>query len=405
MRNVTNFCILPFLHLEIQPSGSVYVCCHSNNQIPIGNLHEKTLLEIWQSTVLKKIREKFLSGKGDENAHCQDCFFQESIGMESWRMKENKNWSHHVESFQDLDNLIFPKSLSIRFSNLCNFACRSCKPSTSTAWFADAKFLNPKGNFKKLNSAPKNNPLVEQIKPFAKHMEHIYFAGGEPLMEKEHYEILEFFSRENPNVNLSYDTNFSIFSLGEYCAFDYWPKFKKLFLSTSVDGIGLKGEYIRKGFDWSMFLSNWKLAKENLPDAKLQMNFTLSIYNSLHVLDCVEEFKKLNLLKDGDLDISLVEEPKWLSLQALPLSIKNHIKNEYLKYISGNDWPIVNKKLNEAIKFMMSVDHSNLFKEFKFFTKKLDFIRSEDFTKTFEEESKLFEFESGVEIFQNVVDD
>jgi radical SAM protein with 4Fe4S-binding SPASM domain len=391
MRNTPHFCILPFLHMEIQPNGQVYVCCHSNDQVPIGNLHEKSLLEIWTSEGVQKVREAFLSGQGNKNKHCQDCFFQESIGMDSWRIKENENWNHYLDNFHELDGIPFPKSLSIRFSNLCNFSCRTCKPSTSTAWFADAKFMNPKGKFVKLTSAPASNPLIEQVKPFVKHLQHIYFAGGEPLMEMEHYEIIKLFSEENPDVNLSYDTNFSLFSLGKHNAFDYWPKFSKLFLSTSVDGFGPKGEYIRKGFEWEEFKKNWQLARQKLPKAKLKMNFTLSIYNCLHVLDTVEEFKRLKLLSDGDLDISLVEEPRRLSIAALPKDLKIEVEKRYREYMRINDWAVVNKKLEDAMAYMNSIDDSILFPEFKSFTKQLDLLRSEDFTDLFEEEAKMFD--------------
>jgi len=390
MRDIPNFCILPFLHMIIQPSGEVFICCHSHDQVPIGNLHEKPLIEIWKSEGMKKARESFLAGTGNKNKHCQDCFFQESLGADSWRMKENRNWSYFLDHFEELDNIPFPKSLGIRFSNLCNFSCRSCKPSTSTAWFTDAKFMNPKGTFVKLNSAPADNRIIDQIRPFVKDIQHLDFAGGEPLMEIEHYEILELFAKENPEVNLSYDSNFSMFSLGKYNAFDYWPKFKNLYLSTSLDGIGAKGEYIRKGFKWDLFLENFAEAKRNLPDATLQMNFTLSIYNCLHVLDTLEEVKVRNMIDDKNLEVSIVEDPRRLSLAALPKDLKTEIEFRYKAYIAKNDWQQVNQRLGDAIKYMNSVDDSHLFQEFKTFTTQLDILRSESFYELFNEEAKMF---------------
>ena len=379
--------------MEIQPNGNVYPCCHSNEPSTIGNLHKETIEEIWKGKELSSFQEAFHTGKPEVLPHCKDCLYYESLSAKSWRETENRNWSHHVEKAKNKTlEMSAPRSISIRFSNLCNFSCRTCRPSTSTAWFKDAKFLNPGGEYHKISSAPEKKPLLVQIEPFIENLEHVYFAGGEPLMEKEHYEILKILAERNPNVELSYDSNLSILELGEYKAIDLWKKFKKVNYSASIDGHGAQGEFIRKGLDWSVYLSNWNRIKKEAPHVRLMMNFTLSIYNMLHVLDFLEEVKNLDMYKGNDisdLTVSLVEEPEWQSLQALPEEVKLHVKNEYQNYVAKNKFGRIEQDLDTAVKYMFGEDKSKLIEQFRVFNTKLDFLRGESFKKLFPKEAKL----------------
>ena len=52
--------------------------------------------------------------------------------------------------------------------------------------------------------------MWEQLEPHLDHVEQIYFAGGEPLMMEEHYNILEeLVRRKRFDVRLIYNTNFT----------------------------------------------------------------------------------------------------------------------------------------------------------------------------------------------------
>ncbi|WP_164848323.1 twitch domain-containing radical SAM protein [Halobacteriovorax sp. HLS] len=391
---IEKFCILPFVQLEIQPNGNIFVCCHSNTPEILGNLHEENLEEIWNGPKVKAFQDKFLSGKYDQISHCKDCFYYEQHNMESWRTKENKNWAKYLEEINSGKEvkLKFPKSLSIRISNLCNFSCRSCKPSTSTAWFADAKFLNPKGNYKKLNCTPADNPLSKQLAPYWSEIEHLYFAGGEPLLEKDHYLIIDEVIKYNKSIMINYDTNFSILEFGKWNVLDQWNQLESVVVSGSIDGFGPVGEYIRKGLDWPLYIKNWNRIKNECPNVRLKSNFTLSIYNMFHVLDFIEEMQRIELfngLNEHDFEISLVEEPSWMSLQALPLEVKKEVEFRYKNFMKNNSFGRINQDLQSALNYMMAEDKSHQLGALKGFTKKLDLLRSEDFNELFREESQI----------------
>jgi radical SAM protein with 4Fe4S-binding SPASM domain len=61
--NISNtFCVLPWIHLNIQPNGDIYPCCMAPYGMPIGNTKDNTLEEIWNNEQMMSIRKDMLSG-------------------------------------------------------------------------------------------------------------------------------------------------------------------------------------------------------------------------------------------------------------------------------------------------------------------------------------------------------
>ncbi len=380
---------MPHIHLEVQTNGDVTFCCHTNTQVVIGSLHESSLVELWKS---KKVEEFRNLNSKLRSIHCESCSHYENNKMKSWREIHNESWDTakplYAESFEE-SNLL--RSLGIRFSNTCNFSCRTCKPSTSTSWFSDAKFLNPNSVLKKISSTPKNKPLSSEIKPILNQLHHIYISGGEPLLEEDHFNLLTDIIELNPNLSLSYNTNLSTLFYKNRSILEKWSQIKKLFLNISIDGYGKQGEYIRKGLNWDTFVENFKQVSSSLPEAKISLAFTLSIYNSLHVLDFLD-FVKVELFENNykdKIEITLVEDPSPMSLLNIPSNAKKIITNKYLEYISNESCPTIIRCLKDAIQFMNS---QNLDKvtEFTQFNQKLDFIRNELFKNTSKAEFDLY---------------
>ncbi|WP_081653293.1 twitch domain-containing radical SAM protein [Bacteriovorax sp. DB6_IX] len=364
----------------------MYLCCHSHSQVPIENLKESSFSEIWKSKEFQEIRDKVKSGRLSEVEHCRTCLEQENLGMRSWRQIENQNWKRR--GYDQSLSFDSPRSIAIRFSNTCNYSCRTCRPSTSTAWFSDAKLLNPQGTYQKIQSYNEGNPIPNQIEDLLPSLERIYFAGGEPLLERDHYRVLELALDVNPDIELSYDTNLSTFSFQDYNVFDFWKKFKNLRVSASVDGYGRKGEYIRKGFVWNEFLENWNMLKAEVPHARLAINFTLSIYNVLHVLEFVEKVKELKLFDENnpyDLNITYVDDLKWLSIKSLSKENKHKVREAYEDYMNSHQFGQVNQFLKDALSYMDSAT-DELESTFYSYTKRLDFIRNESFQEIFSSE-------------------
>ena len=91
-----SFCVLPFNHLQVMPSGTCKICCLA--QEPISSLdegkplslYENTYEEIWNSSYMQGIREKMVSGEPVKQ--CQRCYSDENITGQSRRTAMNDSW-------------------------------------------------------------------------------------------------------------------------------------------------------------------------------------------------------------------------------------------------------------------------------------------------------------------------
>ena len=73
------FCMLPWVHLHGYPTGQAFPCCLANDKLPVGNLRESTLEEIWNNDNLKQMRTNMLADK--PCAQCERCYEQEDVGF------------------------------------------------------------------------------------------------------------------------------------------------------------------------------------------------------------------------------------------------------------------------------------------------------------------------------------
>lgn len=375
-------CPLPYVHMEIQPAGDIFVCCHSLEPKPIGNLHKESLSEIWNSKERLEYEHAFEQNSGAQLEHCRSCKKLELEDAVSGREKEIIRWNG---VFIEPKNRKSPKSMAIRYSNLCNLKCRSCKPSTSTAWFADAKLLNPEINLEKLNSAPKKEPISSQIGWFLENgLEKIYFAGGEALLEPDHYKTLEKIIEINPAVEITYDTNFSVLGLGKDDVLVLWSKLQNITVSASIDGADDKCEYLRSGLKWKTFLSNWEKIKKQAPKVNIKIHYTVSLYNIFHFPEFLKNIIELGIVETtNQIDIGMCEDPMWLNIRSMPPEIKEDIKRLY----DLAQKTYLNSAFTESFEEILSylaIDYDiKYFLAFGAYTKKLDTIRNEHFSDAF----------------------
>ena len=79
----------------------------------------------------------------------------------------------------------------IRFSNICNFKCRTCGSEFSSQWGAEMqKNFDPKHPIV-IHVDDGKGSVLEEVLTHIEHIDLAYFAGGEPLIMPEHYNILK----------------------------------------------------------------------------------------------------------------------------------------------------------------------------------------------------------------------
>lgn len=377
------FCIYPWIHLHAYPTGEAYPCCHAEMRYPVGNCKTQTLAEIWRDQPLEDLRKDMLAER--PNPACGRCYEQEAAGFFSGRRSANKHHGHHVKKLND--NPFEMTYWDIRFSNLCNLRCRSCGHIFSSSWYQDqAQMAGPDWaqNNRVMNFAGRTEiDMWEQLEPHFDYVEQIYFAGGEPLMMDEHYRILEELERRGRfDVRLIYNTNFTQIRLKDRLVFDYWRKFASVAVGASLDAMGARAEYIRKGTDWDVVERNRRQMIEICPGVDFYISPTLSILNALHLPDFHRAWVDEGLLRAQDLNVNILQDPAHLRLDIAPTDLKQSIKAKFLEHI---DWLRPQDHLNRAtvgfesaINFMMATDNSRLISIFWQKTHELDAIRSEN---------------------------
>ena len=383
LKDSKTFCIYPWIHLHAYPTGETYPCCHAEMKPGVvGNCRQNTLEEIWQDKPMQQLRTDMLSET--PNATCTRCYEQEESGFFSGRRSANKHHGHHIKK---LHQTPFEMTYwDIRFSNLCNLKCRSCGHIFSSQWYQDqAKLAGPewKAQNKVLNYAGRTETdMWEQLEPHLDYVEQIYFAGGEPLLMEEHYNILkELVQRGRFDVRLIYNTNFTHTDLNGQSVFEYWRQFQNVAVGASLDAMGPRAEYIRKGTKWANVESNREKMLEVCPEVDFYISPTLSIMNAWHLPDFHRVWVDKKLIKPQDLNVNVLQDPMHYRVDIAPMKFKQRLRIKFEEHL---DWLRPQDKLNRAtqgfesaINFMMATDNTQLIDKFWYKTHELDSIRNE----------------------------
>jgi radical SAM protein with 4Fe4S-binding SPASM domain len=410
------FCILPWIHQYVGPPGDVKPCCVYDDTLDLGNLKKNTLKEIWNSETSKKIRVDMLNGV--EVPGCTTCNIR-NYSSQSPRGDANNTWVEEINTIVNETHTdgYLPehklKYVDARFNNLCNFKCRTCTPHFSTSWHEDyEKLRNPDEviEYPKPLLIPGNTPsqLLDEILPHLSEVKRIYFAGGEPLMQIEHYKVLEELIRINHTgtshkpLSIQYSTNFSSLSLGKHSIFDYWKKFNRIMVHASLDGTYKRAEYWRKGTDWKTIVSNREELKKNCPHVTFNIGSTLSWVNAFNLLELHKEWTELKYININSMLINVLDSPNFYSIKHIPNWKKKKIEIAFTEHI---DW-LIEKKAKEhtkqqylnAISAMYSIETGDEFLQATAFNKtstELDNLRGENFWDIFPEHNDMKELING----------
>lgn len=395
------FCMLPWVHLHAYPDGRVYPCCLADYWHPVGDLRKNTMVEVWNQDKYKELRKNMLTEQPSKQ--CTKCYEQEQNGFFSMRYDANRNYGHHIAEVEnthsDGTNPDFKiRYWDVRFSNLCNFRCRSCGPIFSSNWYNDhVKLYGVKPDVlgrpmdRVEYTTGNEDGMLEQMEQHIPYLEQVYFAGGEPLIMKEHYYLLEkLIEHGKTDVRIQYNTNFSELRYKDKHVFDYWKHFKNISVGASLDASGARAELMRKGTEWKQTVENRIKMMEEVPHVDFYIAATISNMNVLHILDFHKEWVDLGLVQPKDFNFNICQGPEWYRIDTLPKSFKeNVVKPAYEEHI---EWLEPQDKLERAtngyrsaINFMMAEDKSNLWERFLTETKKLDNLRNEDFFNIFPE--------------------
>lgn len=395
-------CISPWIHLHTLPNNKVLPCCMTSHHLDVGNLADSTLEEIWNNDQMKTLRKKMLNGEKSEI--CSRCYLQEKHSGNSnrTRLNEYNKDKQYLFDMTNEDGSLDQFKMyywDFRFSNICNFKCRSCGPQLSSGWHSDSKI-----RFGKVGedwfSSPQKIDLWEQIYPHFDYVEEIYFAGGEPLIMEQHYMILqELLDRKKTNVLLRYNTNLSKLNYKNINVLEYWNHFDTVEVWASLDSYLERGEYLRKGTVWSEIEDNIRAIKRECPHISLKISATVGIFNAYDLTDFIRHCINSGFIDDNGWMVNPIQTPEFMRIQVLPIKYKEELLvrfNSFIEetYLVGNvsitDRTNSIAQINHLKDYMMAEDRSHQLPELLEEIQIIDRIRNEDFFSVFPEYQDLF---------------
>ena len=399
----------PFTGLATREDGAIQVCCRSH---PIGNIQDNTLEEIWNNDNMRRIRQQVLHGERPKE--CEPCFVLEDQGVESLRQRHiagvipESRITLYPHALNGMDSEFkmpfeFP-TMEIKLNNLCNLKCRMCHPMDSTSW-NDWKeveeFYIKENNFmvkaiEDLNLMRKpyldkfdNNPnwwaSLEKLLPYFRRVE---FAGGEPLMDPQHYRILDMLKPYGHQIEIKYATNGTTLGISKgRTIHDYWPHFKSVAVNVSIDGINDVYNYIRGNGDWNQVVENIKEIQKIPNVSRIVGAVAVQVSNVLSLDEMITHFlDELGIV----FYTNIVKYPNVLSVQVLPKYLKilavqrlNAVKDHVPKFRHVRENPILLdltlKQIDGIINYINATDQSDKWDDCIEFNRRLDKTRNQSF--------------------------
>lgn len=355
------FCPLPFEHVHNDNAGRWLLCCHAEPFDPEHTIFNATPEEHWSHPGMEQIRREMLSGDLDlVKTCCSKCLKLEEQGVPSPRTRFNK--ARHLTPEKNrkkgkngrptlecaarmtqkpgaglrMEERVLELKLRI-FGNYCNLRCYMCHPINSTSRIQELEKIKG-GEWLEHMAVPErpaffesdeyHEKFVASILNLLPSVKKIKITGGEPFLLKKHYEFLEqiIASGHAGEINLSYDSNMTVFQLGSQNVLDYLKHFRRVGIGVSVDNVGAKNDYIRHGSHFETTVRNIKTAQE-FPNISVHVGCASGMLNSGDVHEVAEFFDGIGI--EAKFNLCVINSPAFARAQHLP----DELKRIYLERI------------------------------------------------------------------------
>jgi sulfatase maturation enzyme AslB (radical SAM superfamily) len=193
----------------------------------------------------------------------------------------------------------------------------------------------------------------------------MHFTGGEPLINSDHWGMLEDLINNGwaQNIALMYNTNLTTLKYKDKNIIDIWTKFKKVDIQCSIDAVGEPLEYIRSGTSWSKIKLNLDQLLKISQDSNI--NITLSPVLSILNIWFVDELYEYARLNNIEVCPIVLTGPDYLALDVVPDELKllalkkiNAIESSYNidKEIVRHIKNLINTNINQTL-FKHTISH------------------------------------------------
>jgi organic radical activating enzyme len=366
----------------------------------MGNIEEHSIDNIAKSSVFNQLRKNMLSGL--RSKECSRCYTQEDAGLLSMRQGHNIQWKNIKRDNLNQDGSIDkfdPVYLDIRLNNICNLKCRMCSGYFSSAIAQEEVVLfGKKESVQSSLKMQQRNLGLTEILEYLPTAEKIYFAGGEPLLTNEHYEILDaLIACGNTDLAIVYNTNFTTLTYRGRSVLDLWKQFSNIKIGASLDAEGAVAEYIRHGTNWNTIESNFESVKSQCPHVNFTVTSTVGLLNVDNLIKLQQQWHMSGTLDISKFSQNIMVSPKHLTVSALPVEHKQRLTqtiNHHIVWCGENNAKGLATQWTDVLHYMWSEDNSHHMLEFKRLTQVMDQHRNESLEGTIPELATLLQYKS-----------
>ena len=208
--------------------------------------------------------------------------------------------------------------------------------------------------YKHSEDNPYVNSFWEWFPELYKSMDTFRITGGEPLLSKDTWKVLDFIlqtDEPNRNLKLSINSNLGvpdnfidrlIEKLDEIIRNNL---VKEIVIFTSCDGYGIQSEYTRYGMNFEKLFNNIDKVLSSLPKVTVVVMSTFNIFSVFSYESLIRKVHELKIKHFNPhrywsssiiLDTSYLRQPSFMSFRLLKGYISESFFDRWIKYMKFN---------------------------------------------------------------------
>jgi hypothetical protein len=272
----------------------------------------------------------------EPNARCQRCYKLEAETGSSERvMSLISTPADEIDNFLSKGQ-VNSVNFKIKFSNLCNLACRSCSPAFSSKYAQVHNLEVPQALNEDIGEVEEVwNFITKSIQHYVKNNGEVFLSiyGGESLIQPGAIKLLSWLYNNHlaPQISLDITTNLTKV---ESKLIDLLGHFRAVHFAVSIDSVNENYNYVRCPADFNQVKSNLELIHNNINNININLQPLWNLNNIFYINDYLTHwqdwFDQQNIHNISISNVVMIN-PFSLTIQNLPVEYRPALVTELEK--------------------------------------------------------------------------
>ena len=315
-----HFCSAPWTVLYVGMTGETKPCTRS---VIHGDLTSNTVEEILSNDKYKTLRSEILNDSITEN--CKNCLGLENV-TDAGKFKSLRNLYNELSIDSSIDytdvSKFQLKALDLHWSSLCDLKCVTC-------WHKQSSSIAIEQNMPVQHTSPAvANKIIDYVVTNQSELNEIYMSGGEPTLIKYNLTLLKQI-KKRPDLLIRVNSNMQWKQ--DNAIIQEILRFPNVMFTCSIDGLGEKFNYIRRGGNWNRTLDNIKFLQAQ-SNVDLRANTVFFVLTAQELPDIIDYFmEEIGAIDHTINQVSMGQEK--LRCRNLPVQVKKQVKSRLEDYL------------------------------------------------------------------------